>query len=309
MALNLIENPVPWPNGAKCAVAITFDIDTDSMLHLHYPDKAEDMVAAFSYLQYDEVAIPRILKMYRHFDIKQTFFYPAWCMERYPHLVDAILEDGHEIAAHGYLHENPNDMPREREAYWLDKQIDVIERMTGQKPRGWRAPLYNASRWSMDMLAERGLIYDASLMGDDIPYILSTSHGSVITLPTQWAMDDWPHYAHNAEFEYVMMIKAPDDAMKVFHAEFEAMHKHGGMLITVWHPFVSGRLARLDRVVSWIEQMLDYGGVWFATMEDIARHVQTCVDDGSWTPRIDKLPYYTGRIPEWEEENAEASAG
>ena len=302
MSLSLIENPVPWPNGAKCAVAITFDIDTDSMLHLHYPDKAQDMIAAYSFLQYDEIAIPRILKVYRHFDIKQTFFYPAWCMERYPHLVDAILKDGHEIAAHGYLHENPNDVSREREEYWLDKQSEVILRMTGQKPRGWRAPLYNASKWSMDLLAERGFLYDASLMGDDIPYVLKTPKGDLVTLPTQWAMDDWPHYAHALEFDYVMSIKAPDDAMKVFHSEFEAMHKHGGMLITVWHPFVSGRLARLDRVVTWIEQMLDYGDVWFATMEDIALYVKGCISDGSWVPRVDQLPYYEGRIPEWEQE-------
>ena len=41
MTLKLIENPVPWPDGARCAVAITFDIDTDSILHLDFPDKAD----------------------------------------------------------------------------------------------------------------------------------------------------------------------------------------------------------------------------------------------------------------------------
>ena len=309
MTLKLIDNPVPWPNGARCAVAITFDIDTDSMLHLHYPDRAEHMLAALSYYKYDEIAIPRILKMYRHFGIKQTFFYPAWCMERYPRLVEAILADGHEIAAHGYLHENPNDLTPDREAYWLDKQIEVIERMTGRKPRGWRAPSYNASFSSMEMLVARGFLYDASLMGDDVPYVLQTAAGDLITLPTHWAMDDWPHYAHSMEYQYLMSIKAPDDAMRVFHSEFQAMYGHGGLLIPVWHPFVSGRLARLERVVQWIEQMLEMGGVWFATMEDIASHVRGCIDDGSWQPRISKLPYYEGRIPEWEQEVKAASAG
>ena len=157
MTLKLIENPVPWPDGARCAVAITFDIDTDSILHLDFPDKAENMLSANSFLKYDEVAIPRILKVYAHYGIKQTFFYPAWCMERYPHLVDAILEGGHEIAAHGYLHENPNDESRDRQEYWLDRQIDVIKRMTGRPPSGWRAPLYNASKHSPTLLAERGI--------------------------------------------------------------------------------------------------------------------------------------------------------
>ena len=70
---------MPWPDGARCAVAITFDIDTDSILHLDFPDKAENMLSANSFLKYDEVAIPRILKVYAHYGIKQTFFYPAWC--------------------------------------------------------------------------------------------------------------------------------------------------------------------------------------------------------------------------------------
>ena len=53
-------------------------------------------------------------------------------MERYPHLVDVILKGGHEIAAHGYLHENPNKLSPEDELYWLERQIAVIEKMTGK---------------------------------------------------------------------------------------------------------------------------------------------------------------------------------
>ena len=96
----MIKNPVPWPNGAKVACAITFDIDTDSILHLEHREKAPEMLATMSWLKYDTVAIPRILEMYDRHEIKQTFFYPAWCMEQYPHLVEMILEGGHEIATH-----------------------------------------------------------------------------------------------------------------------------------------------------------------------------------------------------------------
>ena len=294
----MIKNPVPWPDGAKCAAAITFDIDTDSILHLEHRERADTMLSSLSWLKYDEVAVPRILDMYRQCGIKQTFFYPAWCMERYPHLVDMILEGGHEIAAHGYIHEDPNKLPREEEHYWLRRQIEVIEKMTGQRPRGWRGPLYNASKYSPDLLIEEGFIYDATLMGDDVPYILKTAQGSVIELPSHWAMDDWPHYTHSMDMNYMMTIKSPDEAMNVFMSEFEAMYDFGGLWVTVWHPFVSGRLARCRRVLQMIEYMQNKGGVWFATMEEIALHVQACVDDGSWTPRVDQLPYYDGMVPE-----------
>ena len=97
-------------------------------------------------------------------------------------------------------------------------------------------------------------------------------------------------------------------AMKVFMSEFEAMYAHRGLWVAVWHPFVSGRLARCQRVAEMIEDMQTRGGVWFATMEEIATHVQACIDDGSWTPRVDELPYYEGTIPElsaWQAKAAE----
>jgi peptidoglycan/xylan/chitin deacetylase (PgdA/CDA1 family) len=299
----MISNPVPWPNGAKVACAITFDIDTDSILHLEHRERAPTMLSTMSWLKYDEVAIPRLVEMYARYHIKQTFFYPAWCMERYPHLVDVILKGGHEIAAHGYLHENPNKLEPEDELYWFERQIAVIEKMTGKRPRGWRAPLYNFSKHSIDYMIDQGFIYDASLMGNDIPYILKTKSGSVIELPSQWAMDDWPHYTHAPDMHYMMPIKSPDEAMNVFMSEFEAMYRNNGLWVTVWHPFVSGRLARCERIGQMIEDMLNRGDVWLTTMENIAEHVQKCIDDGSWTPRVDNLPYYDGPIPELKDAN------
>lgn len=294
----MIKNPVPWPNRAKCAAAITFDIDTDSILHLEHRERADTMLSTMSWLKYDEIAVPRILDMYREFDIKQTFFYPAWCMERYPHLVELILAGGHEIAAHGYIHEDPNKQPRDKEHYWLKRQIEVIEDMTGKRPRGWRGPLYNASKHSPDLLVEEGFLYDATLMGDDSPYVLKTAKGSIIELPSHWAMDDWPHFTHSIDMHYMMPIKSPDEAMNVYMSEFEAMYEYGGLWVTVWHPFVSGRLARCHRVKQMIGYILGKGDVWLTTMENIAVHVQKCIDDGSWTPRVDKLPYYDGLVPE-----------
>ena len=130
--IQMINSPLPWPGGARCAVSFTFDIDTDSFLHLEYGERVPDMVATTSWLRYDEIAVPRLLRIYEAFGIRQTFFFPAWCMESYPHLVDQILAGGHEIAHHGYLHENPNQLTREDESEWLDRGIDIIERMTGQ---------------------------------------------------------------------------------------------------------------------------------------------------------------------------------
>ncbi len=293
----MIRNPVPWPDGAKCAVSITFDMDADSILHLEHPGDSISRVSAISMLRYGpEVAVPRIVETYRRLGIRQTFFVPAWCIERYPAAVEAMVAGGHEIGHHGYIHENPTDAGREEQAYWLRRGIEVIERVTGRRPRGWRAPLYNFSDHTADLLVEEGFLYDASLMGDDVPYVLKTGAGELIELPSYWGMDDWPQFVHSMDLDYMMPIQAPSRGLQVFKEEFDAMWEHGGLWVGVWHPFATGRLARWRQVEKLIEYMLEKGGVWFAPMEDIAAHVRAVIDDGSYTPRVDRLPYYAERV-------------
>ena len=83
-------------------------------------------------------------------------------------------------------------------------------------------------------------------------------------------------------------------AMEVFMAEFEALRAcPGGLWIGVWHPFVSGRLSRWQRVEKAIEYIMSSGDVWFATMEEIAIHVNKVTAEGIYTPRVDRLPYHT----------------
>ncbi|MCP5067054.1 MAG: polysaccharide deacetylase, partial [bacterium] len=260
---------------------------------------ATNLVATMSMLQYGpRVAMPRILALFREFDIKQTFFVPAWCIERYPEAVEAALADGHEIGHHGYLHEHPNELTAEQEATWLARGIEVIERFTGSRPEGFRAPSYRFSRNTLDLLLEQGFRYDASLMGDEIPYRLTNGKNALIELPSHYAMDDWAHFMAARDFNYMMPIKAPSQAMEVFRSEFDAAWRHGGLWIAVWHPFLSGRLARFEAIVELLEHMVARGEVWFATLRDIAAHVEAQIAAGNWTPRCDHLPQYPGPIPE-----------
>jgi len=284
----MIRNPVPWPNGARCAVAFTFDMDAESILHIAYPDKAHTMVSTASQLRYGpEIGVPRILETYRHFGIKQTFFVPGWCAERYPHAVEAMVKEGHEVAGHGWLHEHPNELSDEQERFWLHQSLASVEKITGQKPVGWRAPLYNFSHRSTDLLIEAGVQYDTSLMGDDVPYLLQGRDAQLLELPTHWGMDDWPPFMHSTEFGFQMPIQAPAFAWQNWWEEFEAMWEYGGMWIPVWHPFLSGRLARWRQTHRMIEKMMQKGDVWFAPLRDIAAHVRQCTADGSWTPRVE----------------------
>jgi peptidoglycan/xylan/chitin deacetylase (PgdA/CDA1 family) len=281
-----IENPIPWPGGARCAASITFDVDLDSMLRLTYGPRTPERMATLSWLGYEHVAVPRIARLYEERGIEQTFFFPGYCMDSYPELVEGVLAHGHEVGLHGYLHEVSFEQDPGQEAEILDKALDAARRLMGRTPTGWRAPLYGLSDRSPELLLEHGFVYDASLMGDDQPYLLRTPRGDLIELPSEWANDDWPHYAHVPDLDYAMPVKAPRDAVAAYRAEFEAAYRHGGLWVGVFHPSISGRLARLATVVDLLDVMLERGDVWIAPLSEIAAHVQRLIAAGDWKPRV-----------------------
>ena len=298
----MIANPVRWPNGAKCACCLTFDMDADSLIHVEHPGDGNSRVSGISMLRYGPtVAVPRIVETYRRLGIRQTFFVPAWCIEQYPPAIEAMLGGGHEIGHHSYIHENPLDQTQEEEAYWLDLGIDIIRKATGKAPRGWRAPLYNFSHRSLDLLLARGFAYDASLMGDDVPYVIKSraNSGELIELPTHWGLDDWPQYVQSFDLNYFMPIRSPSNGFAAFLEEFHAAYTYGGLWIPTLHPFATGRLARWHVFAGFLERIVAQGDVWFAPMEEIAAHVRHEINEGRYLPRIELLPQYpepVGRI-------------
>ena len=292
----MLKRPVKWPNNAKVACAITLDMDADSLVHIHHGANASNKLSAMSMLRYGpDVAIPRILSTFRKYNLKQTFFIPAWCIENHPKAVEAIIADGHEVGYHGYIHEAPNSLSKQEEHDWMCRSIEIIERFTGKRPRGNRSPLYHMSANTPELLVTEGFKYDSSLMGDEVPYLLQVSSGRLMELPVSWATDDWPPYVHAPDLDYMFQVMPPDRAMEVFMSEFNALRSYpGGLWIGVWHPFVSGRLSRWQKVDEAIEFMVNTNEVWFATMEKIASFVNSAIASGEYDARVDQLPYHTG---------------
>ncbi|MEO0625093.1 MAG: polysaccharide deacetylase [Pseudomonadota bacterium] len=292
----MIANPIPWPNGARCACAITFDMDADSLIHIARPKDGHERLYPISMGRYGPtVAVPRILETYRRLGIKQSFFIPGWCLEHYPEAVEAILKGGHEIGHHGYLHEDPVEAPDQR--MWFERALEAHSRICGAKPRGYRAPVYNVTQEVIDLLIEHGIRYDSSLMADDIPYRMETAAGGLWEMPVHWGTDDWPPFAHYAEIGYMMPVKGPSEGLAAFWEEFEAACAAGGFFMLIVHPFLTGRLARWRLVERWLERTLAERSVWFARLEDIAGHLDGLAAEG-WSPRTERLPYFTKPVLE-----------
>lgn len=289
----MIRKPPPWPNGARCAVGFSFDVDADSVVHASKRAQVLDEIHAVAQMRYDpHVGLPRLVDLFAGYGIPITCFVPGWVIESYREPVEYILTGPNEIAHHGHFHEWPSQQDIDAERRTLAAGVDRITELTGKPPRGYRAPYYGLSRRSFDLLIEAGFLYDSSLFADDVPIILDGRAGRLVELPPPASVDDYNQYVSSRAFDHLMTISPPSRAIEVYRAEFDALWELGGLFIPVWHPAVSGRPAQAAAIRTLVEHMMAKGGVWFATLEDIARHVTSLADSGGWSPRVERVPFY-----------------
>lgn len=113
-----------------------------------------------------EASMSKILDMLDRHEVKATFFCLGWVAERHPDMIRRIVERGHEIACHGYDHKLIYHMTTPEFAEDIRRTADVLESITGQKVRGFRAPSFSMSAKDTDKfeaLADLGITYDSSL--------------------------------------------------------------------------------------------------------------------------------------------------
>ena len=118
-----------------------------------------------------EVGTPRLLKLFDRFGIKTSWFVPGHSIETFPSQIREVVDAGHEIGMHGYSHENPIAMTAKQEEDVMDRSIELIENISGQRPTGYVAPWWEFSNITNELLLKKGIKYDHSLMHHDFqPY-------------------------------------------------------------------------------------------------------------------------------------------
>jgi len=217
------------------------------------------------------IGVPRLLGLLEHLGVPATFFVPGYVAEHHPRMVEAIARAGHEIGLHGYLHEKLAGLSEAEEEAILRRGIDLLERQTGVRPSGHRAPWFETNPWTADVLARNGLSYGASEMGDDVPY---RHPNGLVEIPGQWMLEDWEQFAFNADPAWG---SSPENCAKVYDLwwrEFEAMHDFGCCFVLTLHPWLSGRPSRVRLLEDLVGAMQARGGVWFARGSELAAHVR-----------------------------------
>jgi len=279
---------VQWPEGNRSAAAFTFDEDGECVAFGYDPPNAQRRLSLQSEATYGpEVGLPRILDLLDGHGIRATFFVPGYTAERHAAVVADMVRRGHEVAHHGYLHERPDLLREDQEREALRKGIDVLQQITGRRPRGYRAPSWEMSERTPALLREHGFLYDSSLMGDDEPYrIPAGDDGKLVEIPVHWTNDDWVHFGFCSSPPLGNGISNPSQVFEIWSEELQGYHQIGGCFVLTLHPFVTGRPSRIRLLDRMIRLVQGTGKVWIATLGEIADHV-TATGQGTYRPRAD----------------------
>ena len=266
-----------WPDGAVCAVVLSFDVDAESGVLWDFPESVRRMGIMSHQAYGPRTGLPRLLRVLARHDARATFFVPGLTAETYPDAVRAIVDGGHEVGHHGYVHEVVTELAPDDEAAVLERGCAILERLTGARPRGWRAPMWEMNHSTPALLAAHGFAYDSSLMDADLPYVLRTGPeagaATLVELPLHWSLDDGEQYAWLPGIWETGVIESPDKLLRMWELDFEAALAECGFLVLTMHPFLSGRPARAAAFERLLTRIAETPGVWLATAGEVAAHV------------------------------------
>lgn len=260
-----------WPGGTRLAVSLTFDLDAEAGV-LGDGQQYARRLSTLSEGRFGVTrGLPRILELLAHHGLAGTFFIPGYTAELHPGAVTAVLEAGHEVAHHGYLHLRSDLASREEQRGEIEHGIAALLRAGAPQPVGYRSPAWELTPETFSLLVEHGFGYDSSCMGDDRPYLERWDTEEILELPVHWSLDDWPRFGWS--IDHGGNVADPAELMASWHAEYSQAREERRHVVYTMHPEVIGRAYRLAQLDRLIGLMTEAGDVWFAPLADVARHV------------------------------------
>ncbi|MCL7749604.1 polysaccharide deacetylase family protein [Halalkalibacter alkaliphilus] len=277
-------------------VCLTFDFDAISI----WLSRNLTSPTPVSRGEFGVVAVPRILHLLEKKGIKTTWFIPGHTIDTYPDVCKEIARAGHEVALHGYAHENNTKLDAKTEEEILIKSLDSFRNILNVEPKGYRAPAWDFSPHTVGILQKYQISYDSSLMGHDYqPFYCRTGDNitwdkgvefgeetDIVELPVSWSLDDYP------QFEYVRMenllmpgLRSADSVFENWTDDVRYMLRdfENGVLVATFHPQVIGRGHRMLGLEKWLDELQTLP-VRFERMDTICEKVKSGDIFGKYNP-------------------------
>jgi len=236
------------------------------------------------------VGVPRILELLRREEIPATWFVPGHTLVTFPDTIAAILDGGHELACHGWYHEDLSELPEDEQREILDRASAAVAEVSGEPPRGHRAPYWALGERTLELVEAAGFVYDSSLMADDYR-LYRTRHGdhhsttagttfgregALVQVPVYWGLDDWPIFEPGPGRDG---LAAPSRVLEIWSGELHYAWQHapGGLLSIAMHPECIGRGHRMAMLEAFIAEARALPGVVFDRLD---RYVARWIEAG-----------------------------
>ncbi len=271
---------IRMPEGKRLAVCLSPDFDAQSVWTGTFRSQSQSLMSRGEFGA--EVGAPRLLELFRRYGIRTTWCVPTHTMRTFPHAVEAVLEDGHEVAAHGVYHEYIPALELAEERRLLELQLDQHEKIIGVRPRGYRSPAFDVTGNTLALLADLGFDWDSSLMGRDfspyrprmvVEYDVENGNrfgepSDVLEFPVSWALDDFPELE---TFKTSPLMQGNEAVLARWVDSFDFAREHcpGGLMTWTVHPQTIGRAHNLVMLQRFLDHVTAGDEVWFPTLSEV----------------------------------------
>ncbi|MDP6136276.1 MAG: allantoinase PuuE [Arenicellales bacterium] len=277
--------PVNWPGGARLALQFVLNYEEggeNCILHGDSTSEAflSEIVGAQAwpgqrhmsmesiYEYGSRVGVWRLLDLFERKSVPITLFGVAMALERNPQVAEAVMKAGHEICSHGYRWIDYRDVPDEIEREHLHKAIEIIQRLTGERPLGWYTGRTSENTRRL-VVEEGGFLYDADDYNDDLPFWTQVQGTDHLVVP--YTLD-----ANDMRFATPQGFNSGEQFLGYLRDAFDTLYEEGArtprMMSVGLHCRLAGRPGRIRAVEQFIDHALSHEGVWFCRRIDIARH-------------------------------------
>lgn len=277
-------------------VLVSFGVDVDAVAGWLGSYGGEDSPGDISRGMFaGEVGTPRLLKLFKKYGIKTTWFIPGHSLDTFPEQMAAVRDAGHEIGLDGYSHENPISMTVEQQRDILAHTFKQLTDFCGKPPVGSVAPWWEVSKEGTEMLLDVGIRYDHSNMAHDcqpfwlrdqdtwtkIDYeaaaktwmkpLVRGKETGMVEIPASWDLDDLPplmFIKESPNSHGFVDVHTIEQKWKDMFTYFYREETEGFCFPITIHPDVSGRphvLLMLERFIEWVNGHHDVE--WVPMME------------------------------------------
>lgn len=266
----------------RVQVALTFDFDALAP----WLQVTTSSPSFISRGEFGPIGVERIKAVLDEHEIKASFFTPGHTATTYPATVESLAADGHEIGHHGWVHEVLSPLSESEERSVIERGLEALEAVTGTRPTGFRAPGWDLSNRSVDLLVEYGFSYDSSMAGNDFnpywcrsgdvqsnnePYVFGDPV-DLVEVPIAWLLDDFPFFEFVPGIANLIGLRRTDEVLNIWKSEFSYLYEEigEGCMVVTMHPQSTGRGHRILLLREFIEFVSGHPGAGFVRTEEIA---------------------------------------